>query len=244
VLRRIGPQIETIELGSAFMSPQQKAALLEIFPRARVCMHYGLTEASRSTFLEFRSESQKLDTVGRASPNVVIEIRDANFRPCPPGEQGEIVVRGGHVTQGYFRDDERTRAAFTDDGAFRTGDYGFMDDEGYVHLLGRKDELINKGGIKISPLELEEKLREVYPDLDFCVVGVPDPEGLAGEVPVMAYVATIELSLGDVLSALAQKVERSKLPTAIAKVDTIPRTANGKPMRRVLREQLTNVPTS
>jgi long-chain acyl-CoA synthetase len=244
VLRRIGPQIETIELGSAFMSPQQKAALLEIFPRARVCMHYGLTEASRSTFLEFRSESQKLDTVGRASPNVVIEIRDANFRPCQPGEQGEIVVRGGHVTQGYFRDEERTRAAFTDDGAFRTGDYGFMDDEGYVHLLGRKDELINKGGIKISPLELEEKLREVYPDLDFCVVGVPDPEGLAGEVPVMAYVSTTELSLGDILSALAQKVERSKLPTAIAKVDTIPRTANGKPMRRVLREQLTNVPTS
>jgi long-chain acyl-CoA synthetase len=244
VLRRIGPQIEVIELGSAFMSPQQKAALLEIFPRARVCMHYGLTEASRSTFLEFRSESHKLDTVGKASPNVTIEIRDHDLQPCKMGEQGEIVVRGGHVTQGYFRDDERTLAAFTGDGAFRTGDFGFMDDEGYVHLLGRKDELINKGGIKISPLELEDKLREVYPELEFCVVGVPDPEGLAGEVPVMAYVAAAELSLGDVLSALAQKVERNKLPSAIARVDKIPRTANGKPMRSVLREQLASTAAS
>jgi long-chain acyl-CoA synthetase len=240
VLRRIGPQIEVIELGSAFMSREQKAALLDIFPRARVCMHYGLTEASRSTFLEFRSESQKLDTVGKASPHVTIEIRDQDLRPCKVGDQGEIVVRGDHVTAGYFRDDERTRAAFTDDGAFRTGDFGFMDEDGYVHLLGRKDELINKGGIKISPLELEEKLREAYPDLDFCVVGVPDPEGLAGEVPVMAYVAAADLSLHDVLSALSQKVERSKLPSAIARVDSIPRTANGKPMRRVLREQLTS----
>jgi long-chain acyl-CoA synthetase len=242
MLRRIGPQIDVIELGSAFMSPPQKAALLEIFPRARVCMHYGLTEASRSTFLEFRSESHKLDTVGKASPNVTVEIRDANFRPCQVGEQGEIVVRGGHVTVGYFLDEERTRAAFTEDGAFRTGDFGFMDEEGYVHFLGRKDELINKGGIKISPLELEDKLREAYPELDFCVVGVPDPEGLAGEVPVMAYVAAAELSLGDVLAALAQKVERSKLPSAIARVDSIPRTANGKPMRRVLREQLASTP--
>jgi long-chain acyl-CoA synthetase len=240
VLRRIGPQIEVIELGSAFMSPQQKAALLDIFPHARVCMHYGLTEASRSTFLEFRSESHKLDTVGKASPNVTLEIRDQDLRPCQTGEQGEIVVRGGHVTQGYFRDEERTRGAFTEDGAFRTGDFGFIDDDGYVHLLGRKDELINKGGIKISPLELEEKLREAYPDLDLCVVGVPDPDGLAGEVPVMAYVAAADLLLGDVLSALAQKVERSKLPSAIARVDSIPRTANGKPMRRVLRDQLTN----
>jgi long-chain acyl-CoA synthetase len=239
VLRRIGPQIDVIELGSAFMSPQQKAALCEIFPRARVCMHYGLTEASRSTFLEFRSESTKLDTVGKASPNVTVEIREQD-RVCATGEQGEIVIRGAHVTAGYFRDEERTRASFTHDGAFRTGDFGFLDGEGYVHLLGRKDEMINKGGIKISPLELEDKLREAYPELDFCVVGVPDPEGLAGEVPVMAYVASADLSLHEVLAALAQKVERSKLPSAITRVESIPRTANGKPMRRVLKEQLSN----
>jgi long-chain acyl-CoA synthetase len=244
LLRRIGPQIDVMELGSAFMSPQQKAALLDIFPRARVCMHYGLTEASRSTFLEFRSESHKLDTVGKASPHVIVEIHDQTGRVCDPGEQGEIVIRGGHVTAGYFRDEERTRAAFTDDGAFRTGDFGFKDEEGYIHLMGRKDELINKGGIKISPLELEEKLREVYPALDFCVVGVPDPDGLAGEVPVVAYVASADLSLADVLAALSQKVERSKLPSALVRVDSIPRTANGKPMRRVLREQLASSPTN
>jgi acyl-CoA synthetase (AMP-forming)/AMP-acid ligase II/acetyltransferase-like isoleucine patch superfamily enzyme len=237
-LRRIGPQIEVIELGSAFMSPDEKARLLDVFPRARVCMHYGLTEASRSTFLEFRRESQKLSTVGRPAPNVTIEIHDPEGRARPAGEQGEIVVRGAHVTLGYFRDEERTSAAFTADGAFRTGDFGFLDPEGYLHLLGRKDEIINRGGIKISPLELEEKLSEAYPDVEMCVVGVPDPTGLAGEIPVLAYTGTIELLLSDVLSALSQKVERNKLPHSIVKVESIPRTANGKPMRRVLREQL------
>jgi long-chain acyl-CoA synthetase len=238
-LRRIGPQIEVIELGSAFMSPDEKARLLDVFPRARVCMHYGLTEASRSTFLEFRRESQKLSTVGRPSPNVIIEIHDPEGRVRPAGEQGEIVVRGAHVTLGYFRDEERTSAAFTPDGAFRTGDFGFLDAEGYLHLLGRKDEIINKGGIKISPLELEEKLSEAYPDVEMCVVGVPDPTGLAGEIPVLAYTGQVDLALADVLLALSQRVERNKLPHSIVKVESIPRTANGKPMRRVLREQLT-----
>jgi acyl-CoA synthetase (AMP-forming)/AMP-acid ligase II len=152
--------------------------------------------------------------------------------------EGEIVVMGGHVTLGYFGDEARTRAAFTSDGAFRTGDYGFVDREGFVHLLGRKDEMINMGGLKISPLELEEKAREAFPDVDLCVVGVPDPEGLAGEVPVLAYVGARSIASSDVAIALSQKVERNKLPRSVVRVEAIPKTENGKPIRRALRERL------
>jgi long-chain acyl-CoA synthetase len=236
LLKRVGPQIEVMELGSAFMSPEQKARLLEIFPRARICMHYGLTEASRSTFLEFRSDASKLQTVGRASPNVRLRILDATGNDCAPGSEGEIVVYGDHVLEQYLGDESRTQAAFTADRGFRTGDYGFLDAAGYLTLLGRKDEMINKGGIKISPLELEDKIREAYPELDFCVVGVADPAGIAGQVPVVAYTGEAKVELKPMLDALAQRVERTKLPDLVVHVESIPRTDNGKPKRRELGE--------
>jgi long-chain acyl-CoA synthetase len=236
LLRRIGPQIRTIELGSAHMRPEHKKRLLEIFPEARICMHYGLTEASRSAFMEFRADSAKLDTVGRASPNVELRVVAPSGATCAPGEHGEIVVSGGHVSRGYWDASEMNARAFTDDGAFRTGDFGFLDDAGYLHLLGRKDEMINMGGIKISPLEIEDKLREAYPSLDVCVVGIPDPAELAGEIPVVAYAGEVDppLTLPALVEALAQRVERTKLPRAVVRIERIPRTENGKPIRREL----------
>jgi long-chain acyl-CoA synthetase len=242
LLRRAGPNLRTIELGSAFLSASDKRRLLELFPNARICMHYGLTEASRSTFLEFRSEAAKLDTVGRPSPNVTIQICDPDGRALPPGEHGEIFVSGGHVTAGYWNDVERTRAHLTADRAFRTGDHGYFDADGYVCLLGRKDELINCGGVKISPLELEAKIAEARPTLEFCVVGIPDPAGIAGEVPVVAVAGAPQptLTLAALTAELAQKVEKNKLPREVIFIDRIPRTENGKPIRRELRALLSN----
>jgi long-chain acyl-CoA synthetase len=239
-LRRIGPQIRLIELGSSFLPKERKAALVDIFPHARICMHYGLTEASRSTFLEFRDSSEKLDTVGRPSPNVRIQVRDADSRPCNANVEGEVVISGAHVTSGYFGDEQRTSEAFTPDGWFRTGDYGFLDSDGYLHLLGRKDEIINKGGIKISPLELDAAIKTVFPDLDACVVGVPDPNGLAGEVPVVAYTGPSELNFQDFVAAISSHIERTKLPSALVRVSTIPRTENGKPKRNQLSRELSS----
>ncbi|MBK7857965.1 MAG: AMP-binding protein [Archangiaceae bacterium] len=242
LLRRVGPRLKVLELGSAPMSATDKRRLLELFPNARVCMHYGLTEASRSAFMEFRAEQHKLDTVGRASPNVTLTLVNPDGTEAAPGEPGEIVVKGAHVTAGYWNNELLNARAFTEDGAFRTGDYGVLDADGYLRLLGRNDEMINSGGIKISPLELEAKIREVYPQLDCCVVGVPDPAGLAGEVPVVAYAGDGVPPLNDFLLALAQRVERPKLPYALVQVAKIPRTDNGKAIRKELRRLLVSVP--
>jgi long-chain acyl-CoA synthetase len=96
--------------------------------------------------------------------------------------------------------------------------------------------MINVGGIKVSPLELEEKIREAYPSIDVCVLGIPDPAGVYGEIPVVAYTgAARALTLAQMCSDLEQRVERAKLPHAVVRVSAIPKTENGKPLRHELR---------
>lgn len=240
LLQRIGPQIRFVEIGSAAMPLDHKLKLIELLPNARICMHYGLTEASRSAFIEFHGEQAKLDTVGRPSPRVDIMVADEYGRKVEVMEQGEIVVRGAHVTAGYWRNDALNRERFTGNGWFKTGDYGFFDDEGYLHLLGRKDEIINMGGLKIAPLEVERVIAEAYPGYEACVVGLPDVDGVVGEIPVVCYVSKHDqpLSLTELSDRLAHKLERYKIPRGVYRLDTLPKTHNGKVVRRLVRQQL------
>jgi long-chain acyl-CoA synthetase len=232
-------QIRLIELGSAHMPVSQKERLLQFFPHARICMHYGLTEASRSTFLDFDADRLRLSSVGKASPNVQVEIRDPDGQPLPVGKSGEVVVRGAHVTPGYIGDPELSARVVSARG-IRTGDLGWMDEQGYLHLSGRLDDQINVGGIKVSPSELEEPLRAAYPDLELCVVGVPDPQMLLGEVPVVVYSRRpgSELDLARARASLAGHLDPRKLPLRVVAVDAIPKTQNGKIQRAVLRRAL------
>jgi long-chain acyl-CoA synthetase len=240
MLRSIGQQIRFIEIGSSPMPLDHKMKLLEIFPNARICMHYGLTEASRSTFIEFRSEQRKLDSVGRPAPNVQAVILDEHERPLPPLHTGEIAVKGDHLTVGYWRNDELNSQRFTRDGWFKTGDLAFLDEDGYMHLLGRKDEIINMGGIKISPLEVEERIHESFPEYDICVVGVPDPAGIVGEIPVLCYSGRWgqRINPSELEKVLWNRLDRSKIPRIVYRFDSIPKTENGKILRHELRRLL------
>lgn len=240
MLRAVGHQIRFIEIGSSPMPLDHKMKVLEIFPNARICMHYGLTEASRSTFIEFRSEQRKLDSVGRPAPNVQAAILDEHDRPLAPLQTGEIAVKGDHLTVGYWRNDELNGQRFTRDGWFKTGDLAFLDEDGYLHLLGRKDEIINMGGIKISPIEVEERIHESFPEYDICVVGVPDPAGIVGEIPVLCYSGRWgqRINPSELEKVLWNRLDRSKIPRIVYRFDTIPKTDNGKILRHELRRLL------
>jgi len=240
LLQRIGPQIRFIELGSAFMPLDHKMRLLDIFPNARICMHYGLAEASRSTFLDFGKERRKLHTVGRALPSVSLRIIDDLGRRVGHLETGEVLLKGDHVAARYWDDVELDRQCYTSDGWFKTGDYGFVDEEGYLHLLGRKDEMINMVDLKISPVEVEERIHELYPDCEICVVGIPDPAGIVGEIPVLCYTAKngITITPSDLSHGLASRLDRSKIPRVVYRVESIPRTEDEKIMRRELRRRI------
>lgn len=245
LLKPFGENIELIELGSASMPDSHKQQLIELFPKARICMHYGLTEASRSTFCEFNADRAHRDSIGKASPNVQIKFQDENGREVPVGEEGEIVVYGQHVASGYLDDPERSSLVFGKDGGVHTGDLGRVDAEGYVNLLGRKDDMINVGGVKVSPVEIEQKLRNAFPEIETYVVGIRDPAGIVGEVPAVVYLdPTCDLTLAKVTAALRLTLEHTKHPKVVTHVSEVPKTANGKVRRRELRAVVERTLTS
>jgi long-chain acyl-CoA synthetase len=150
-------QLNYIEFGSAYMSAEDKLSLTELFPNTRLCMHYGLTEASRSAFMEFNTDVDYLDTIGKPSPNVTINIFDKKGNMLSNEDEGEICIKGNHVSKEYLNIDKKD--LFYGE-YFRTGDIGLINKKGFIVLKGRSKEMINVGGKKLSPIEVEDKIKE------------------------------------------------------------------------------------
>lgn len=231
-------QLDYIEIGSSAMPIEQKRRLMELLPKTRLCMHYGLTEASRSAFIEFHADGKKLDSIGRPSPGVELRIDEEPGRA--PGDTGQIEIRGGHLMSGYWQDPELT-ANTLQDGWLRTGDLGRRDGDGYFYLESRADDVINVGGRKVLPREIEEILVE-HPDIAECAcVGVPDPQGLSGEMIAVWLVPkqadAVRPPFSELAKLLRRKLEPYKVPRKFFWTGKIPRTDGGKVLRRRLREQ-------
>lgn len=229
-------QLKYIEIGSSFMPIEDKKLLCELLPNTRICMHYGLTEASRSAFMEFHSEYDHLNTAGKASPNVDVQIFDGEGNKQPLGAEGEVCVKGDHVTCNYWNETPERFAKDFFNGYFRTGDCGYLDAEGYIHLKSRIKEMINVGGKKVSPMEVEDVLNTIPGITDCACVAMPDPEGVMGEL-VKAFIVCSDTTLTDatIMEALKPKLEVYKLPAAIERIDAIPKTASGKVQRLKLK---------
>lgn len=226
-------QLRYIEMGSAHFSAEDKKKLADLFPSTRVAMHYGLTEASRSAFMEFHEDGDHLDSVGKASPYTDIQIFDEKGNMLPTNTEGEICVKGEHVTKGYIN---QPSADIYFGEYFRTGDWGTIDEKGYIYLKSRKKELINVGGKKVSPLEVEDQLLKISGIQDCACVGIPDPNGVLGEV-VKAYIVkgdNAELRIEDIAQQMSGTLESYKLPVEYEWISEIPKTQNGKILRSKL----------
>lgn len=227
-------QLKYIEMDTAFFSGEEKQELANLLPNTRVCMHYGLTEASRSIFMEFHADKENLSSVGKASPNTEVGIFDENGKEVTDGDEGEICIKGNHVTSGYLnipRED-----TFYGD-YFRTGDWGYKNPHGYIYLVSRKKELINVGGKKVSPVEVEEQLKKIKGVSDCVCIGIPDPNGILGEV-VKAFIVKDEenpITFEEIASKVNGTLEGYKLPTVYDWIDEIPKTHNGKIQRLSLK---------
>ncbi len=250
-IARYAPQIRYIEIGSAALPEEDKRMLSEIFPDTRICMHYGLTEASRSAFVEFHDDKEHLGSVGRrVGDQVEIAVFDSDGHRLPAGEEGEICVRGNMVTKGYldpadsedaFYRDDRAQLSYIDGNGeghirgdfFRTGDGGRMDEEGYVYLTDRIKEIINVGGKKVSPVEIEETAKRISGAESVCMA-VPDPTGILGEVPkLLVLKSSLTMDPEDLSRALAEDLASYKLPRFVDVVSALPLTANGKKKRHL-----------
>ena len=140
---RFAEQLKFIEIGSSFMPKEDKELLMSMLPNTRICMHYGSTEASRSAFMEFHAYKDNLLSIGKASPYVEIKIFKSTGLPAAIGEEGEICVKGEHVTCSYWKETPERFASDFYDGYFRTGDCGTMDADGNIYLKSRIKEMIN-----------------------------------------------------------------------------------------------------
>lgn len=234
----IGPNIRYIEIGSAFMRKDHKYLLMKYCPNARTCMHYGLTEASRATFIEFHSEKEKLHTVGKPSPNVKIKIISENKKDLGINKQGEICVKGKMVAREYLNKLEQTQNTFVD-GWLLTGDIGAIDKEGYLHLLGRKKEMINVGGLKVAPGEVEEILLK-YPNiLEAAVVGKKSND--LNQEFVSAYiVAKDNVDTEELKKYCIANLELYKVPKEFNFIDKLPKTGSGKIQKHMLIKDFDN----
>lgn len=222
-----------IEIGSAPLRPETRDWLTHLLPTTRICHHYGLTEASRAAFVEYHQDASRPGTAGRAAPNVEIAVCDETGRRMPPGEPGEVTVRGGMVMREYWNQPELTAQAFSNAG-LKTGDIGYMDADGYLFLLGRRSDMINVGGRKVAPDEIEELLCQLAGVRDAGCVGTPDE--LLGESVTAYVVAEREITRAEVAVFLRARVEECKIPHRVERIERIPRTSSGKIQRHMLRE--------
>jgi len=229
-------RLRFVRSSSASLPPQVMAALEATF-RAPVIEAYGMTEAAHQMASNpLPPAARKPGSVGiAAGPEIAIMAEDG--RLLPPGETGEVVIRGPNVTDGYEANPDANAKAFTD-GWFRTGDQGVMDAEGYLRITGRLKEIINRGGEKISPLEVDEVLMDHPAVQQVVTFGIP--HGTLGEEVGAAVVlregkAATEAEIRDFARA---RLADFKVPRRVLFMAEIPKGATGKLQRIGLAAKL------
>jgi acyl-CoA synthetase (AMP-forming)/AMP-acid ligase II len=243
--------LKVITYGAAPMPFEVIKKAIEEMPWVRFINAFGQTETA-STITSLGPEDHVIEgteeekekkfkrlacSIGKPLPDVEIRIVDGGGKTLPPNQVGEIIARGPRVMTGYWGDEEKTKQVMTEDGWLRTGDQGWMDEEGYIYLAGRADDMIIRGGENISPEEVEDALC-CYEKVDEAAcIGVPDPEW--GQEPRAMVVlkkgqtATPE----EIMDFCKGKLAGFKRPKSVVFIDCLPRNQMGKLLRKELREK-------
>ncbi|MBO9712330.1 AMP-binding protein [Sphingomonas sp.] len=225
--RKTGRKLQWLEIGSQPMSAEDKKAIRRMFPAARIVMHYGLTEASRTTFLDVQEATDaQLETVGRPTGSAEVRIDGA----------GRICIRGPHVADGLLKP-EGLEPIVDGEGWLVTNDLGEVDAEGFLHFLGRDDHLLNVGGIKV-PAELFEARLAALVGADAAHVAVAGIEdALRGQVVMVAHLSSVAVGpLSEHARATGTGFGLAAADVVLIEVDAIPRTDTGKVQRKQLAE--------
>jgi fatty-acyl-CoA synthase len=226
-------------IGGGEKTPEARIrAFSDFFRAARYVDGYGLTESvGGDTLMEAGREIEKIGSTGRALAHVEIEIRDDRGNRLPPGEDGEICLRGPKITRGYWKDPDKTAAAFFGDW-FRTGDIGHLDADGFLYLTDRKKDMIISGGENIASSEVERVIYELPAVHEVAVVGMPDQRWGERPVAVVVLAEDSALDLAALASHCRSRLAGFKVPKELVIRDSLPRNPSGKVLKRVLRAEL------
>lgn len=222
--------------------------LRELFPAARPYLMYGLTEAFRSTYLDPSQVDTRPDSIGKAIPNAEILVVNPDGSPCRPGEEGELVHRGPLVAMGYWGDAARTAERFrpapggvpdwrAPELAVWSGDRVVSDEEGYLYFVGRTDDMIKTSGYRVSPTEIEEVAYDSDLVTDAVALGLPDP-AVGQRVVLLVSPCGESIDTAELLAIMRRALPLYMVPGEVVVRPELPRTANGKFDRVLLRQEL------
>ncbi len=217
----------------AALPPSFSSKLQAIFSTARIFSMYGLTECVRVSYLPPDELTKRPTSVGKAIPNVEVYIVDEQGKPLPPNKEGELVVRGSNVMQGYWGDAEGTAKVirsglFDGEKILYTGDFFRMDEDGYLYFIARKDDIIKSRGERISPKEIEDVLYGLEYVREAKVIGVPDEVlGEMIKVIIVMHDGAV-LTKRDVIEHCQKYLEGFKVPHVVEFVSDFLKTPTGK----------------
>lgn len=236
-LAEYSDRLRYIQLGAAPLMEQDKLKICELLPNTRLYNFYGSTESGCTCIYNFNIPNAKDKCIGKPSHNTRLLIVDDDRREIISDKDhtGLLATAGGMNMTGYFKDEEETAAAMAD-GIVYSNDIGYVDEDGDVILLGRKGDVINVGGNKVSPDEIENAAK-LMADIADCGC-IPVPDSAKGSVPKLF----VQMKKGrsfdgkEIRAFLASKLEPYKVPQYIEEIAEIPRSYNGKLLRKNLKE--------
>ena len=233
--------LSSLRAGITGASPIPASKVKEIRDRfgMNFCQSFGITEATSVTLTPYDDDEKNMtETLGKALPGVELKIVDDDRKSLPFGEVGEIAVKGIGVMKGYYKMPEQTEEVLDSEGWYYTGDLGTLDEKGYLRFVGRKKEVIIRGGLNIYPQEIEAVLAKHPKVMDVAIIGLPDP--VFGEV----VCAVIQLKEGkecteeEVIDYLKKQIANYKLPSKVEFTKEFPLTPSGKLQKMKLRERI------
>jgi fatty-acyl-CoA synthase len=239
--------LSSLRSGGATGSPDQLQRVADLGAK-EICHIYGLTETYGNCAVtdgRLDPPNKRFATVGRPLDGVDLRIVDPeSLKPVGPNETGEVQVKR-YVTIGYYKDNDKNRDAFTPDGYFRTGDFGILDEDGYLHFRGRMKEMIKTGGINVAPAEVEEILTQQEGVKLALVVGVPDE--VRDEIIAAVVVTDGPPAPGmeeRLTMALKKELAAYKMPRAyrFVREEDLPLTTTGKVKKNELSKLFVTMP--
>ncbi|MBN4067080.1 acyl--CoA ligase [Simkania negevensis] len=233
-LRQYAQQLRYLIVNTAKVEEETISSLMQLLPKTNFYMYYGLTEASRSTYIHYNEKSKKLHTVGKCAPGISVKIDHIE------GQEGEICIKGANLMMGYWG--EETSNAFDSTGWFHTGDVGDIDDDGFLSVKGRLHDRINVDGLKCHPQEIEEVLARCKGVVECAVFGVEHP--LTTHEVVAAIVCSGDEEKKTFQNTLRSHCKKSlepyKIPKRFLFVHSLPKTESGKIQRTLLAQKTIN----
>lgn len=231
-------QLDYIQLGSAPLPETDKQRLIYLLPNVRMYNIYGSSEAGCSSIVNFNSPDGIPGSIGRPTVNSVIRLTDSdgNIMESTDREHPGLLAWGGDiVADGYYNALEISAETFKD-GFVQTKDIAYLDEQGRCILCGRADDVINVGGSKVAPLEVEECAMN-YSGISECAC-MPIPDDVTGQAPVLFVVEKAGYKKEELAEMLEDRLEFYKIPRRIISVPELPKTFNGKLLRREIKNKM------